>query len=87
MSTETLLKPSAFIPTQHELIEKTPVTIAYGDGIGPEIMAATLAILTAAGARISPEPISIGEKEYLSGNSSGIPAQALSSLRRTKVFL
>ena len=87
MSTETLLKPSAFIPTQHELIEKTPVTIAYGDGIGPEIMAATLAILTAAGARISPEPISIGEKEYLSGNSSGIPAQAWSSLRRTKVFL
>lgn len=50
-------------------------------------MAATLAILNAAGARIAPEEIHIGEKEYLSGNSSGISAQAWASLRRTKVFL
>jgi hypothetical protein len=28
----------------------TPITVAYGNGIGPEIMAATLKILTAAGA-------------------------------------
>lgn len=28
----------------------TPVTVAYGDGIGPEIMEATLRILEAAGA-------------------------------------
>jgi isocitrate dehydrogenase len=75
------------ITADHNLIEKTPITIAYGDGIGPEIMAATLAILNAAGARIAPEEIHIGEKEYLSGNSSGIPAQAWASLRRTKVFL
>ena len=27
----------------------TPVTVAYGDGIGPEIMTATLRILEAAG--------------------------------------
>ena len=26
----------------------TPITVAYGDGIGPEIMQATLRVLTAA---------------------------------------
>ncbi|HEX4858469.1 MAG TPA: NADP-dependent isocitrate dehydrogenase [Usitatibacteraceae bacterium] len=65
----------------------TPVTLAYGDGIGPEIMRATLAILEAAGARIAPEVIDIGEREYLTGNLSGIPASAWESLRRTRVFL
>ena len=66
---------------------KVPITVAYGDGIGPEIMKATLGILHAAGARIEPEVIEIGEKVYLSGNTSGIPASAWESLRRTRVFL
>ncbi|MBL8329780.1 MAG: NADP-dependent isocitrate dehydrogenase [Rubrivivax sp.] len=67
--------------------DKTPITIAHGDGIGPEIMAATLKVLEAAGARIAPEVIEIGEKVYLGGHSSGIAADAWASLRRTKVFL
>jgi isocitrate dehydrogenase len=67
--------------------EKTPVTVAAGDGIGPEIMAATLAILEAAGARIAIEPIEIGEKVFLRGASSGIEPSAWESLRRTRVFL
>ncbi len=65
----------------------TPITIAYGDGIGPEIMQATLRILTAAGAHIAPEVVDIGEKVYLNGNSAGIEDSAWESLRRTKVFL
>ena len=65
----------------------TPITVAYGDGIGPEIMAATLHILKEAGARIDTEVIEIGEKVYLSGNSAGIEPSAWESLRRTKVFL
>src|SRR5579871_4651663 len=64
-----------------------PITVAYGDGIGPEIMAATLQILQAAGARIQPEVIEVGEKVYLSGNTAGIAPSAWESLRRTKVFL
>lgn len=64
-----------------------PVTVAYGDGIGPEIMDATLRILTAAGAAIAPEVIEIGEKVYLAGNSAGIAPEAWDSLRRTRVFL
>src|SRR5438128_8790355 len=67
--------------------ENTPITIAHGDGIGPEIMEATLRILKAAGARIDPEPIEIGEKVYLRGNSAGIEPSSWESLRRTKVFL
>src|SRR2546425_111834 len=64
-----------------------PITVAHGDGIGPEIMAATLHILKAAGANLEIETIDIGEKVYLAGNSSGIEPSAWDSLRRTKVFL
>ena len=52
----------------------TPITVAHGDGIGPEIMAATLHILKEAGARLDIETIEVGEKVYLSGNTSGIAA-------------
>jgi isocitrate dehydrogenase len=64
-----------------------PVTVANGDGIGPEIMAATLRILEAAEAPLAIETIDIGEKVYLAGNSSGIEPSSWDSLRRTKVFL
>ncbi len=64
-----------------------PITVAHGDGIGPEIMEATLHILKEAGARIEIETIEIGEKIYLAGNSAGIEPSAWESLRRTKVFL
>jgi isocitrate dehydrogenase len=67
--------------------QTVPVTVAEGDGIGPEIMGATLHILKEAGARIDIEKIEIGEKVYLAGNSAGIAPEAFDSLRRTKVFL
>lgn len=65
----------------------TKITVAKGDGIGPEIMDATLKILKAAGAEIEIEEIQIGEKVYLNGNSAGIEPSAWESLRRTRVFL
>jgi isocitrate dehydrogenase len=65
----------------------TAITVAHGDGIGPEIMAATLHILKEAGARLDIETIEIGEKVYLSGNAAGIAPASWESLRRTKVFL
>src|ERR1700741_2758696 len=65
----------------------TPITVAHGDGIGPEIMAATLHILEAAGALLDIETIDVGEKVYLSGNTTGIAPESWASLRRTKVFL
>jgi isocitrate dehydrogenase len=69
------------------MTKKTPVTVAYGDGIGPEIMHATLDIIKSAGAQLEIEVIEIGEKVYLAGNPSGIAASAWESLRRTRVFL
>ena len=63
------------------------ITIAKGDGIGPEIMDATLKILKAAGAEIEIDEIEVGEKVYLSGNSSGIAPEAWDIIRRNKIFL
>src|ERR687889_710761 len=67
--------------------QRIPITVANGDGIGPEIMGATLRILEAAEAPLEIETIDIGEKVYLAGNSAGIEPSAWDSLRRTKVFL
>ena len=63
------------------------ITVAKGDGIGPEIMDATLNILKEAGAQLEIEYIDIGEDVYLAGHSSGIAPESWESLRRTKVFL
>ncbi|MDX6710137.1 MAG: isocitrate dehydrogenase [Blastocatellia bacterium] len=69
------------------MAKSVPVTVAYGDGIGPEIMEATLHILKEGGAPLEIEKIDIGEKVYLAGNPAGIEPNAFESLRRTKVFL
>lgn len=63
------------------------ITIAKGDGIGPEIMDATLKIITAAGAKVQYEEILVGEKVYLSGNTSGISKESWDVIRKNKVFL
>ncbi len=69
------------------MANNVPVTVAYGDGIGPEIMTATLDIINAAGAQITVEEIEVGEKVYLKGISAGISPESWESLRRTRVFL
>jgi len=63
------------------------ITVAKGDGIGPEIMNATLEIILAAGAKISIEEIEVGEKVYLAGNTSGISNESWETIRRNKIFL
>jgi isocitrate dehydrogenase len=73
--------------TQQKKESPTKITVAHGDGIGPEIMDATLKILKAAGANIAIEEIEIGEKVYLDNVTSGIRESAWDSLRETKVFL
>src|SRR3954462_10248330 len=71
---------------QPTMIQKIPITVAHGDGIGPEIMEASLHIIQEAGAALEIETIDVGEKVYLSGNTAGIAASSWESLRRTKVF-
>ena len=63
------------------------ITVAKGDGIGPEIMDATLSILYAAGAQIEVEHIDVGEKVYLAGNTSGIANESWDIIRKNKIFL
>ena len=63
------------------------ITVAKGDGIGPEIMDATLRIIKAAGAELEIDEIEVGEKVYLAGNTSGISKDSWSTIRRNKVFL
>ena len=62
------------------------ITVAKGDGIGPEIMDAALRVMKAANARIEWDEIEIGEQVYLSGNSSGISADSWKKIRENKVF-
>jgi len=63
------------------------ITIAKGDGIGPEIMDATLEIIKAAGAQLEYDEIEVGEKVYLSGNTSGIAKESWDTIIKNKVFL
>ncbi len=63
------------------------ITVAKGDGIGPEIMDATLKIILAAGAQIKIDEIEVGEKVYLAGNLAGIAKESWDIIRKNRIFL
>jgi isocitrate dehydrogenase len=63
------------------------VTVAHGDGIGPEIMAAVLRILAAADAPLDLEPVDIGLVAYEAGHATGITPEAWETIRRNPTFL
>lgn len=63
------------------------ITVAHGDGIGPEIMDATLAILKAAGAQFETDVVEVGEKAYTKGHKNGIPPEAWEIIKKNPVFL
>ena len=67
--------------------ENIPITVARGDGIGPEIMDATLKILENAGAKLDIHEVEIGEKVYLKGHPTGIEDKTWDIIRKTKVLL
>ncbi len=64
-----------------------PITVAKGDGVGPEIMDAVLYILNAAGAHLKVEEVSAGEPMYRKGHAGGLGPDGWASIRRTRVFL
>lgn len=68
-------------------MNKKNITIAYGDGIGPEIMESTIAILKEAGAQLSFETIEVGKNIYEKGFTSGLMPSAWESLNNSRVLL
>lgn len=68
-------------------MEKVVVTLAKGDGIGPEITDAVVSILKAANTPIEFDEIEVGLKLYDKGIKTGIETSGWDSLRKTKVFL
>ncbi len=84
MSSKKYTLPTVF---QTSISDAPSITMAWGDGIGPEIMNSTLQILAAAGARLNIQEVEIGEKVYLRGIDSGMEHSAWDSLRATKVLL
>src|SRR5574343_333306 len=65
----------------------TRITVAKAYIIGPEIMDATFEIIKVAGAQLEIDEIEVGEKVYLSGNTSGIAPESWDTIRQNKVFL
>ncbi|UTO55780.1 isocitrate dehydrogenase [Neoehrlichia mikurensis] len=63
------------------------ITVAYGDGIGPEIMEAVLLIIKEAQVNIAIETIEIGSNLYNKEWPSGIAPSSWESIKRTKVLL
>ncbi|WP_425545354.1 NADP-dependent isocitrate dehydrogenase [Gangjinia marincola] len=83
MENSEVLHPKSY----KRINQATTIAVAEGDGIGPEIMRATLNILKAAGANIKTEPIEVGQQVYLSGNSSGITEESWKTISKNKVIL
>lgn len=69
------------------MASRIPITVAYGDGIGPEIMAATLYLLKEADAPLEIETVEIGEKVYLKGVPTGIEPTTWEKIRTSRAFL
>lgn len=63
------------------------IAVAKGDGIGPEIMAATLRILEDSGANLSITEVEIGEKVYLRGFEGGIEPSTWDAILEADAFL
>lgn len=63
------------------------ITVAKGDGIGPEITDATLRIIRAAKTPLDYDFVDIGEKLYLRGVLSGISPNDWQIIRENKVLL
>lgn len=86
MSIATLDRPLA-APVVAPAPAPLEFALAHGDGIGPEIMAATLAVMEAAGVAMAPREIALGEQLYRAGHSSGIAPEAWDQIEATGLLL
>ena len=71
-----------------DMTDETPhIVIAFGDGIGPEIMDAALDIIKEAGATLIVETIEIGARIYDQDGDLGILPSSLKTLKRIGALL
>jgi isocitrate dehydrogenase len=63
------------------------VTLIPGDGIGPECVEAARRIVEAAGAKVAWEVRHAGESVFKQGIASGVPADTIESVRKTRCVL
>jgi isocitrate dehydrogenase len=68
-------------------IAPIPVTLIPGDGIGPECVVAARSIIEATGAPIAWEEAEAGAEVFKKGIASGVPAETMDSIARTRVAL
>lgn len=66
---------------------RVPVTLIPGDGIGPEVVGAVRRILEEAAAPLAWEECAAGAGVFTRGVSSGVPAETIDSIVRTRVVL
>src|SRR5213082_995817 len=66
---------------------KRKITILSGDGIGPEVVAAALAIIQATGVAVEFEKCEAGARAFQKGIVTGIPKETIQSIERTRVVL
>lgn len=66
---------------------KKRIVVAPGDGVGPEIMDATLRIIEAAAVPLDYETVALGQSVFEKGISSGIEPRAWDLMRETGVLL
>jgi isocitrate dehydrogenase len=62
-------------------------TVIPGDGIGPEVVDAARRIIDASGVKIEWEEAHAGASVFLKGVASGVPAETIESISRTRVAL
>ncbi len=63
------------------------LTVLPGDGIGPEVVSAALKIISAAGIVLEPEVQVAGAEAFTRGVESGVPAETIESIERTRLVL
>jgi isocitrate dehydrogenase len=66
---------------------KRKITILSGDGIGPEVVDAALAIIRATNVPVEFEKCEAGARAFQKGIKTGIPQETVDSIERTRVVL
>ena len=75
------------IDDRRSAVTPTPISVAFGDGIGPDIMEATLRVMDAASANLKIEEVQLVEATISSGRHAEVLGNAFNSIRATKVLL